>query len=158
MFEKPTTPSETIPKQPKQKYIKKGIVPTTTSITRPKSSNKMYKSNTNNKNNYQTAQSAVSMRNQHKSVNKIKKDENIYGGSNNNNNYNSEYSSSKQAKDIKVYQNEINNLRATITKLKNENQKLKIALQKERSQNEKYRQLTEEIIRHYEKTKKSNNK
>ena len=41
-----------------------------------------------------------------------------------------------------------------INKLKNENEKLKRNLKKEREQNEKYRKLTEEIIKHYEKTKK----
>jgi hypothetical protein len=38
--------------------------------------------------------------------------------------------------------------------LKKENEKLKKNLKKEKEQNEKYRQLTEEIIKHYEKTKK----
>ena len=41
-----------------------------------------------------------------------------------------------------------------INKLKKENEKLKKNLKKEKEQNEKYRQLTEEIIKHYEKTKK----
>lgn len=67
---------------------------------------------------------------------------------------NSNNSKNDDTKLIKSYQSEINTLKATILKLKNENQKLKNSLQKERAQNEKYRQLTEEIIKHYEKTKK----
>ena len=55
--------------------------------------------------------------------------------------------------DIKKYKNEIIHLKNTINRLRTENEKLKKSLQKERRQNKKFRQLTEEIIKHYEKTK-----
>ena len=55
--------------------------------------------------------------------------------------------------DIKKYKNEIIHLKNTINRLKIENEKLKKNLQNERRQNKKFRQLTEEIIKHYEKTK-----
>ena len=55
--------------------------------------------------------------------------------------------------DIKIYKNEIIHLKNTINRLKIENEKLKKNLQNERRQNKKFRQLTEEIIKHYEKTK-----
>ena len=55
--------------------------------------------------------------------------------------------------DIKKYKNEIIHLKNTINRLRIENEKLKKNLQNERRQNKKFRQLTEEIIKHYEKTK-----
>ena len=55
--------------------------------------------------------------------------------------------------DLKKYKNEIIHLKNTINRLKIENEKLKRSLQNERRQNKKFRQLTEEIIKHYEKTK-----
>ena len=55
--------------------------------------------------------------------------------------------------DIKKYKNEIIHLKNTINRLRIENDKLKKSLQNERKQNKKFRQLTEEIIKHYEKTK-----
>jgi len=54
---------------------------------------------------------------------------------------------------IRKYQNEIIQLKNIINKLKIENEKLKKSLKEERKQNKKFKQLTEEIIKHYEKNK-----
>ena len=69
--------------------------------------------------------------------------------------YNINFSKTKENNDanIRKYQNEIIQLKNIINRLKIENEKLKKSLQNERKQNKKFRQLTEEIIKHYEKTK-----
>ena len=71
---------------------------------------------------------------------------------NNNNSKNNEFYAGNDY-DIKKYKNEIIHLKNTINRLRIENDKLKKNLQNERRQNKKFRQLTEEIIKHYEKTK-----
>lgn len=61
--------------------------------------------------------------------------------------------------EFKSYINEINNLKSQIEKLQNENIKLRLSLKKEKIDNEKYRELSEEIIKHFQKScKKKRNK
>lgn len=54
--------------------------------------------------------------------------------------------------EFKSYINEINSLKAQIEKLQKENTKLKQSLRKEKIDNEKYRELSEEIIKHFQRT------
>lgn len=72
----------------------------------------------------------------------------------NNNALNAPNQNSNKNAEIKNYINEINSLKMTISQLKTENEKLRNCLQRERIQNDKFRKLTEEIIKHYEQTKK----
>ena len=69
--------------------------------------------------------------------------------------YNANFMKTKENNDanIRKYQNEIIQLKNIINRLKIENEKLKKSLQEERKQNKKFKQLTEEIIKHYEKNK-----
>ena len=69
--------------------------------------------------------------------------------------YNTNFNKTKENNDanIRKYQNEIIQLKNIINRLKIENEKLKKNLQEERKQNKKFKQLTEEIIKHYEKNK-----
>ena len=57
--------------------------------------------------------------------------------------------------EIKSYLTEISNLKREISKLEKENNKLYKDLQTEREQNKKYRTLTEDIIKQFQKSKRT---
>ena len=110
---------------------------------------KNLKNNSIKKNNYNYNKSKISQ-NQNTSIRSNGNNKNYlyseFDAKNNEFYYGNDY-------DIKKYKNEIIHLKNTINRLRMENEKLKKSLQNERKQNKKFRQLTEEIIKHYEKTK-----
>ena len=115
------------------KYLKK--------CNKSKSSSKLIRINKNNRNSSSINKNKINVRNN-----------SIRSKGNHKNHLSTEYNINYEY-NIRKYQNEIIQLKNIINKLKIENEKLKKSLQEERKQNKKFKQLTEEIIKHYEKNK-----